>query len=135
MATVYGNPLDLAGVYFLFRGKRIVYVGQSRDIVGRVHAHKRSKARGLEKDFDGVMYVKISGEHQRLCAERIFIRVLKPEYNNQCKEPGVGRPRAFSRPATPWDWLKARQYFEHGVSGDTLKPGHQPDLFSHSDCS
>lgn len=65
---------DLCGIYFLIKNSKIVYVGQSISILGRVSAHKR------EKQFDSVAMVECSREDlSRL--ELFYIRKFKPELN------------------------------------------------------
>lgn len=72
------SDLFTVGVYFLFQGDEIVYVGKSTDIVGRIKNHIQSK----DKLFDGwdlrVFPVEKIGQ-----AEAKYIRRLKPKYNRQ----------------------------------------------------
>lgn len=71
----------IAGVYFLFDGKEIVYVGQSADIFRRIYEHSSGRAKGEKKKFDTWEYFEISDEAERLRAEHLLILALKPKYN------------------------------------------------------
>jgi hypothetical protein len=63
------------GVYFLFRGERIVYVGQSTNVRKRVDDHVRDA-----KSFDKVGYIPVP-ESDLDRVERFWINRLKPELN------------------------------------------------------
>lgn len=67
-------PKWVTGIYFLFDGDEIVYVGQSVDIMTRVGAHLRDKV------FDSFNYIECD-----LCdlnnLEATYILELKPKYN------------------------------------------------------
>lgn len=62
------------GVYFLFKGNRIVYVGQSRNVMQRVGVHAD------EKDFDRMAWVETPREHLNL-VESLYIHTLRPRLN------------------------------------------------------
>lgn len=65
---------DYVGVYFLIRGRHVVYVGQSTNILSRVATHRR------EKDFDAAYFLRVpASDLDRV--EASFITVLEPEYN------------------------------------------------------
>lgn len=71
----------IAGVYFLFDGKEIVYVGQSADIFRRIYEHSSGRAKGEKKKFDTWEYIEISDEAERFCVENFLILSLRPKYN------------------------------------------------------
>lgn len=62
-------------VYFLLRGSRVVYVGQSTNLTLRCRAHLND-----EKDFDRVVYLHCPDE-QLVAVERAFINFFRPELN------------------------------------------------------
>lgn len=63
-----------SGVYFLTRGNRVVYVGQSTNVFHRVASHTSSK------QFDSMAWVPCDPSSlDRL--ESLYIHVLKPELN------------------------------------------------------
>jgi hypothetical protein len=71
----------IAGVYFLFDGKDIVYVGQSADIFRRIYEHSSGRAKGEKKKFDTWESIEISDEAERFRAEHLLILALRPKYN------------------------------------------------------
>jgi len=80
MQAVLEMPPLLCGIYMLIRDGRIVYVGQSTNIVHRVYAHQR------EKVFDAVRVIEVpdrkTGKFRWLdTAERLLIEAIAPEIN------------------------------------------------------
>jgi hypothetical protein len=71
----------IAGIYFLFDGKEIVYVGQSSDIFRRIYEHSSGRSKGAKKKFDTWEYFEIADDAERLRAEDLLILALKPKYN------------------------------------------------------
>ena len=71
----------IAGVYFLFDGKEIVYVGQSADIFRRIYEHSSGRAKGEKKKFDTWEYIEITDEAERFRVENFLILSLRPKYN------------------------------------------------------
>lgn len=69
------HPLTpICGVYFLVKGNRVVYVGQSVNIVARLGTHLK------EKEFDSTCYM--AAEPQELdFIESFYIHALQPELN------------------------------------------------------
>jgi hypothetical protein len=65
-----------AGVYFLFRQGRVVYVGQSETANTRLKAHRRGG-----KKFDSVAFLPVVDGIQRLGVERHYIQTMRPELN------------------------------------------------------
>lgn len=70
-----------SGIYFMFRGGKCVYVGQSKCVAARCGQHLYSGS-DLPKAFDRVMYAPVAAEVMSE-AERAAIRILNPEYNRQ----------------------------------------------------
>lgn len=68
--------IPMSGVYFLIREKRIVYVGQSVSVLGRIGNHA---AEGV-KDFDSYAFIECKKENLNIL-ESIYIHILSPEYN------------------------------------------------------
>ena len=69
-------PPRVCGVYFLLLGQEVVYIGQSRDIVARVHRHLDEHI----KDFDRVLYLPCPPDLLDYFESRL-IRVMRPRYN------------------------------------------------------
>lgn len=67
-------PKWVTGIYFLFDGDEIVYVGQSVDIMTRIGAHLRDKI------FDSFNYIEC-GLRDLNNLEATYILELKPKYN------------------------------------------------------
>lgn len=70
-----------SGIYFMFRGSKCVYVGQSQCVAARCGQHLYSNS-DSPKAFDRVMYAPVAAEVMNE-AERAAIRILNPEYNRQ----------------------------------------------------
>lgn len=66
--------MPVSGVYFLRHMGKVVYVGQSVNILGRVSQHQG------EKEFDSVSYVRCQKENLNN-VEGFFIKLLAPELN------------------------------------------------------
>ena len=66
------NTSDYCGVYFLVKGDRVVYVGQSINILVRVREHSK------HKDFDSFSFIRC--EKKKLdVLESLYIHALRPE--------------------------------------------------------
>lgn len=70
------NPSLFSCVYFLIKDNRVVYVGQSVNIAGRLVDHFRTK------EFDRVLYLLVP-ESELDRTEGAFIRFLKPPLNGK----------------------------------------------------
>jgi hypothetical protein len=64
----------ISGVYFLFDGDEIVYVGQSVNVLNRVTSHF------YDKKFDKVALLRVP-EKDLLAIESIYIKKFLPKYN------------------------------------------------------
>lgn len=68
-------PIDAkCGVYFLVRGRRVVYVGQSVNIMARLATHMK------EKEFDAACYLEAAPDELDFI-ESFYIHALQPELN------------------------------------------------------
>ncbi len=68
------------GVYALYRGDRLYYVGLARDLRGRVNQHLSNRHRGAWDRFS--MYLTIGDEHVREL-ESLVLRIVRPKANKQ----------------------------------------------------
>lgn len=66
---------DVSGVYFLFQGESIVYVGQSRNIHSRVRDHL------ADKQFEHYSFIEIELPSHRKAIEAHYIEILNPLLN------------------------------------------------------
>jgi hypothetical protein len=67
-------------IYLLFRGSKVVYVGQSAEMGGRIDRHWKGTTNDRPKLFDRVLY--FTAKEEELCKEENrLIKLLKPEYN------------------------------------------------------
>jgi hypothetical protein len=72
---------ECCGVYFLIKAGRVVYVGQSVNVYGRIYQHL------VGKDFDSFAYVPCETESLDIL-ESLYIHVLRPPLNGeQCGAP------------------------------------------------
>lgn len=76
-AAKSGGIEELSGVYFLVHEGKVVYVGQSYNVHGRVAAHKRGKT------FDSWCYVQCTGRRKMNMLESLYIHYLQPEQNGR----------------------------------------------------
>jgi len=68
------------GVYALYRGDRLYYVGLARDLRRRVNQHLNNSHRGAWDRFS--MYLTIGDEHVREL-ESLVLRIVRPKANKQ----------------------------------------------------
>ncbi len=66
----------LVGVYFLVKGERVVYVGQSTNILTRIATHQQAK------DFDRFAFVPCAREDLDVL-ESLYIHGLRPAMNGR----------------------------------------------------
>jgi len=78
----YRKPIDPpeAGIYLLFCGEEVVYVGRSSHVRERVEQHRGTK------EFDSFAMVPVEEEAQTW-VEKSLIQALKPKYNKVSLEP------------------------------------------------
>jgi len=75
-------PLDQAttpAVYFLYDGDEIVYIGQSKEVFGRIASHVRDG----EKQFDSFAIIHVSAVELD-AVEKANIEAYRPRYNSLC---------------------------------------------------
>jgi hypothetical protein len=68
------------GVYALYRGDRLYYVGLARDLRRRVNQHLKNRHRGAWDRFS--MYLTIGDDHIREL-ESLVLRIVRPKANKQ----------------------------------------------------
>lgn len=68
------SNIIISGVYFLYDKGELVYVGQSKNILARIHQHK-------DKVFDTFNYLEIEDEKKRNDKEIDLIMQHTPKYN------------------------------------------------------
>lgn len=79
-ARVGKLPDRLCGIYFLFEGHEIVYVGQSVNIINRVYTHIYERDKHKVKIFDRFTYI-LYPEKELFYREAEYIKSLSPKYN------------------------------------------------------
>lgn len=72
------RTLGVPCVYFLISDMRVVYVGQTTNLIARVTTHLK------EKTFDRVLYLPVP-ESALLAVEAAFIAALRPPLNGRCE--------------------------------------------------
>jgi hypothetical protein len=85
----------IEGIYFLTRGKKIVYVGSSNNIRTRVSAHRVERDRNEDYNWDKAFFMELDSD--RLAAEAAFISLLKPEFNSNFPVSRSGRKLWFEK--------------------------------------
>ena len=80
------------GVYFLVRGNRVVYVGQSVQISARLADHSKTK------DFDSYAFIRCDKEKLDVL-ESLYIHALSPEYQGRSGHKGahIAAPYSFEQ--------------------------------------
>lgn len=68
------------GVYALYRGDRLYYVGLARDLRSRINQHLKNRHRGAWDRFS--MYLTIGDDHVREL-ESLVLRIVRPKGNKQ----------------------------------------------------
>lgn len=68
-------PRQISGIYFLYQGEELIYIGKSKNIFGRVGSHC---AHGRE--FDSWTYAPVE-QDEILQAERKAIEKYRPRLN------------------------------------------------------
>ncbi len=70
------------GIYFLFDGEELVYIGKGWNCLLRVAEHTRKES---EKVFTSWSYVRIDDEAEYSALEKVLIRKHAPKYNKTHK--------------------------------------------------
>jgi hypothetical protein len=68
------------GIYALYRGDRLYYVGLARDLRSRIKRHLKNRHRGAWDRFS--VYLTIGGDHIREL-ELLLLRIIVPKGNRQ----------------------------------------------------
>lgn len=76
MNRIPNTPEAISGVYVLFNGDEVVYVGQTRCIPARIGTHINEGC----KIFDSYTVIKVPPE-LRILRERQLIATFRPKYN------------------------------------------------------
>ena len=75
-----------SGIYFLFDGDEIVYVGRSITIMSRIETHSTTDCKITNcKVWDSFSYISCPESYQGV-AEALFIAAFQPKYNSECKK-------------------------------------------------
>jgi excinuclease UvrABC nuclease subunit len=68
-------------IYFLYNAKKIIYIGETKNLMSRIGTHSKTKV------FDEVSYFICNGsDKQRKSIEASLIRKYKPCLNILCKK-------------------------------------------------
>mgnify|MGYP003652345809 CR=1 FL=1 len=83
---------DQCGVYFLVKGSRVVYVGQSVHISARLSDHTKNK------DFDSYAFIQCPPAKLDVL-ESLYIHALAPEYQGRSSNKGgyIAAPYSFAQ--------------------------------------
>lgn len=100
-------------IYFLMQGEKVVYVGQTTNLIQRCLNHTKEGW----KEFDGIKYIMISEEYIN-DTETFFILLLRPLYNGRaCKKSDL-----MMTPSTTYSRvLEAAQRFKYMHSNPWIK--------------
>lgn len=77
-AASHKRSESIIGVYFLFQGLRIVYVGRSADCLRRIIEHKRDRSKAFDRYAIQRCRQKDLGP-----LEALYIAKFRPKYNSQ----------------------------------------------------
>lgn len=69
-----------SGVYFLYSGSRVIYVGQSQNVAVRLFVHKRNQAGEFQQKFDSFSWKRFPEDRLNFM-EAHYIWKLRPRYN------------------------------------------------------
>lgn len=69
------------GIYFLYRGLDLVYIGQTTHLDQRLHNHTQDKT----KEFDSYKFLEINGTIDLSVLEITLIKRFQPVYNKNSK--------------------------------------------------
>jgi hypothetical protein len=86
-----GSP----GIYALFKGKKLYYVGLSRDLHGRIRNHLEDRHRGK---WDTFQVFKIKRLHYLKDLETLILQIARPPGNRQSGWLPKQQRRALERP-------------------------------------
>jgi len=78
---------DCSCVYFLFNDVELIYIGQTKNLRGRMKTHNVANKK-LKDDndlFNCVYYLKVNNFDERLSFEKEYILMYEPKYNGDGK--------------------------------------------------
>lgn len=92
--TSYYNKRKLPGVYVLWYKRKVVYVGQSKDIEKRIKVHQRDHTA-----WKWNMFSVITGEleYERRMIEAMLINYYQPLYNKESTNESYAHSTPFVR--------------------------------------
>jgi len=90
LGSVQVFPACNSAVYFLIRDGRVMYVGQTTDLPGRISSHRLAGKQDPARCFDSTYYLPTE-EASLLELERRYIILFAPSWNVQ-GNPGAGAP-------------------------------------------
>jgi predicted GIY-YIG superfamily endonuclease len=70
--------LRIRGIYFLIQNQKIVYIGQSHDVINRIYTHLNKGKKG----FDSFSYIEIAYDKLNIL-EAEYIVKFKPIHNTK----------------------------------------------------
>lgn len=73
---------SFSGVYALFSGDKIVYVGESKDVYRRISEHTFGRRKTPPKIFDYWEYIEVDDDWNRRRLESAMIAFFQPYYND-----------------------------------------------------
>jgi hypothetical protein len=100
----------MSGVYFLVRAARVVYVGQSVNVVARIATHLADP----KKTFERVAFLPVDDPGMLTPVEQFFIFTLDPPLNGV--KPSAANEQFLRNAETARRWLDARQAARSGRS-------------------
>lgn len=102
------KPYDSScGVYFLIANDKVVYVGQSVNVYGRVHTHKTEG----HKKFDAYTYIPCKRD-QLDVLESLYIHALAPTLQGRATWGNLTAPFSFEQLVS----LGSREKYTKGIS-------------------
>lgn len=78
--TIRGMIRGRSGVYALYRGERLYYVGLATNLMGRINGHLRDRHKGLWDRFSVYLTARTEQSHIREL-EALLLRIVNPKGN------------------------------------------------------
>lgn len=117
------------GVYALYRGDRLYYVGLARDLRIRINQHLKNRHRGAWDRFS--MYLTIGDNHIREL-ESLVLRIVRPKGNKQIGKfkRAEDLRRTLRRRAKQESQLEIEELFPRRMVGKRAKSKRLPRVES-----
>jgi hypothetical protein len=112
-------PIPGPGVYMLYQGEEVIYIGQSCKMLGRLGTHS------TKMQFDSVRYFEVGNQRDRLALERSLIREFAPVYNN-AHVPSEAEILDRNKREDRYDELEI-QDIRRGRWGNRAQPDYKPE--------